>query len=127
MVKGKSTDFLRLDVACIDQNNGRQKSSIVSNLEVQKETWGLGFEPRCQLSTERIKGQRWGVFRGQFCGFADMSRAWKFVHEALSILKLLGEKSPRQILLDTLFQTIKNESSVNDPDEPIWMVVRAKR
>ncbi|CAD6567919.1 MAG: hypothetical protein ASARMPRED_001188 [Alectoria sarmentosa] len=101
-------------------------SSTVPSLDIQSSIWGLGFDHRCQLVTEKIKGHRWGSFRGQTCDFADLSRAWKTVHETLSISKLPGAKSPQQIMLDTFLHTIGDES-LNDPEEPLWTAVWSKR
>lgn len=102
-------------------------SSTVPSLKIQSRVWDLEFENRCQLSTEKIKGQRWGFFHGQTCDFADLLRAWRNVHEASPISELLGVKSPQEILLDTFLLGIGDESLVNHPDEPIWTAVWSKR
>ncbi len=102
-------------------------SSTVPSLEIQSRVWDLEFENRCRLSTEKIKGQRWGLFHGQICGFADLLRAWRTVHETSPISESLGVKSPQEILLDTFLLGIGDESLVNHPDEPVWTAVWSKR
>lgn len=99
-------------------------SSTVPNLEIQSSIWGIKLEHRCQLSTSKIKGQKWGFFSGQTCDFAELSRAWKSFHETS---KLPGTESPQQIMLDTFLHTIHDESLMDHPEEPIWTAVWSKR
>lgn len=102
-------------------------SSTVPTLEIQSSIWRLEFEHRCHLSTRNIKRQRWAFFRGRTCGFAELSRAWKAVQKIPSISKVLGAKSPQQIMLDTFLERFKDEHLIHDPEEPIWTAVWSKR
>lgn len=99
-------------------------SSTVPSLKIQSGIWGLKFEHRCQLSTKKIKGQRWGFFSGRTCDFEELSRAWKSFHETS---KLPGTESPQQIMLDTFLHTIHDEGLMDHPEEPIWTAVWSKR
>ena len=102
-------------------------SSAISALEIRSSVWDLEFENRCQLSTQTIKGQRWGYFQGQICDFTQLSQAWKNVHEVPSVFKLLGTKSPQQIVLDVFLHDITDETLKSKPEEPIWTVVWSRR
>lgn len=127
LVKYSVASQLHVFTEPVEEGRGWRVSgaSTIPSLGIQRDIWGLEFEHRCHFSTEKIKGQRWGVFRGQTCSFAELSRAWKIVHEASS--SLLGAKSPQQIFLDTLLQNIGDQSAVSDANEPIWTAVWSKR
>lgn len=101
-------------------------SSIVRSLDILCSVWTPEFERRCELVTEKISGQRWGCFRGQTCEFASLSRVWESVHEATLTFKVLGSKSPQQIMLDKFLREIKDETLNYCPEEPIWTVVWSK-
>ena len=102
-------------------------SSNIPKLEIQRSIWDLTFEHLWHVSTENIKGQTWGVFRGHSCSFSDLSRAWKLAHEIPSIAEILGPQSPQQILLDTFLQDIADQDLKDRPEEPIWTTVWSKR
>ena len=102
-------------------------SSNVPKLWIQRSIWDLKFKHLCHVSTENIKGQTWGSFRGQGCGFSELSRAWKHAHESTTISKILGPVSPQQILLDTFLHEITDQDLKNRPEEPIWTTVWSKR
>ena len=102
-------------------------SSNIPKLEIQRSIWDLTFKHLWQVSTERIKGQTWGFFRGHRCSFSELSRAWKLAHESPSIAEILGTRSPQQILLDTLLKDIADQDLKNRPEEPIWTTVWSKR
>ena len=102
-------------------------SSNIPKLEIQRSIWDLTFEDLCHVSTEKVKGQTWGFFRGHSCDFSDLSRAWKHAHDNPTISEILGQQSPQQILLDTSLHTIADEDLKNRPEEPIWTIVWSKR
>lgn len=127
LVKYSVASQLHVFTEPVEEGRGWRVSgaSTVPSLDIRRDVWGLEFEHRCLLSTEKIEGQRWGAFRGQTCSFAELSGAWKNVDEAPS--NLLGTKSPQQIMLDTFLHEISDHSVVNHPDEPIWTTVWSKR
>ena len=79
------------------------------------------------MSTEKIKGQTRGSFRGRSCGFSELARAWQHAHNIPSFSEILGSQSPQQILLDTFLHNITDERLKNHPEEPIWTAVWSKR
>lgn len=94
-------------------------ASRIPKLSINSSTWDLDIETRCSLSTETIKGQKWGFFHGRTCDFAEISRVWKTVHDLPSVSKLLGSRSPQQILLDILSNGLSSGFLRGDREEPI--------
>lgn len=97
-------------------------SSLVPELDIKSSIWDLRFKQRCRISTQKIQGQRWGVFDGQMCDFARLSTAWKDAHDRQSLVRILEEKSPQQVILDTV---LKRKMADGDPEGLVWSGARA--
>ncbi|KAL8811730.1 MAG: hypothetical protein Q9200_001563 [Gallowayella weberi] len=104
-------------------------SSIVPRLEIKTSFWSLQFHASCKITTDKVKGQRHGLFDGQICDLAPLAESWRETHSDPHIKALLGGRSPQQMILDTVFEdkskaryNLKNKirSTDDGPEGLVW-------